>query len=114
TILGDLSTVASAGNRVRDARQIAYLQAGARYAAGEREPAAAALVALLEPALREDDTAFLVASGPLMVPLLQYARQWTRDRVASSLARQTLGQALTRLSAVGGSSSGTTVARLSE
>ena len=114
SILADLSAAASAGNRVRDARQVAYLDAAARCAAGEREPAAEALVALLEPAVREDDTAFLVDSGPLVVPLLQYARQWTRDRLASSLARQTLGHALARLSAVGASPSASSGARLSE
>ena len=70
------------------------------YGAGARDEAAEALILLLEPALPEDDTWFLVESGPLAVPLLQYARQWTRDHGASTLARQALGAALARLSTV--------------
>jgi LuxR family maltose regulon positive regulatory protein len=99
-ILADLAAAAAAGHRARDARVVEFLTAIAAHGAGARDEAAAALIQLLEPALTEDDTEFLVESGPLAVPLLQYARQWTRDQGASTLARQTLGAALARLSTV--------------
>ncbi|HEY3656240.1 MAG TPA: LuxR C-terminal-related transcriptional regulator [Steroidobacteraceae bacterium] len=98
-ILADLAAAAATGHRVRDARVVEFLTAVAAYGGGARDDAAAALVLLLEPALREDDTEFLVESGPLAIPLLQYARQWTRDHGTSTLARQVLGAALARLAA---------------
>jgi LuxR family transcriptional regulator, maltose regulon positive regulatory protein len=98
-ILDDLAAAAATGHRARDARVVEFLTAVAAYGAGARDEAAAALVLLLEPALLEDDTEFLVDSGPIAVPLLQYARQWTRDHGASTLARQALGAALARLAA---------------
>jgi LuxR family transcriptional regulator, maltose regulon positive regulatory protein len=101
-ILADLAAATAAGHRVRDARVVAFLDAGARHAGGDRDEAAAAVVALLEPALQEDDSEFLVGSGELARPLLHYARQWTRDHAASSLVRQALGHALGRLAALSG------------
>jgi LuxR family maltose regulon positive regulatory protein len=99
-ILADLAAAAAAGHRARDTRVVEFLTAIASFGAGARDEAAAALILLLEPALPEDDTEFLVESGPLAVPLLQYARQWTRDHGASTLARQALGAALARLSTI--------------
>ena len=99
-ILGDLAAAAAAGHRARDARVVEFLTTIAEFGAGARDEAAEALILLLEPALPEDDTEFLVESGPLAVPLLQYARQWTRDHGASTLARQALGAALARLSTI--------------
>lgn len=113
TILTDLAAAAAAGHRARDGRVIEFLIAIASYGAGAKDEAAAALVRLLEPALPEDDTEFLVESGPLAVPLLQYARQWTRDHGASTLARQALGAALTRLSSFGAGKSESSTAVLS-
>jgi len=98
-ILADLAAAAATGHRVRDARVVEFLTAVAAHGAGARDEAAAAVVLLLEPALLEDDTEFLVESGTLAVPLLQYARQWTRDHGTSTLARQALGAALARLAA---------------
>jgi LuxR family transcriptional regulator, maltose regulon positive regulatory protein len=112
-ILADLAAATTAGNRVRDARTVAFLDASARYSAGERDQAAASVVALLEPALQEDDAEFLVGSGELAVPLLQYSRQWTRDRAASSLVRQALGQALNRLATVSGGQAAAGISLLS-
>jgi LuxR family maltose regulon positive regulatory protein len=99
-ILADLAAAAAAGHRARDVRVVEFLTVIAGYAAGARNEAAEALVLLLEPALQEDDTEFLVESGPLAIPLLRYARQWTRDQGASTLARQVLGTALARLSTI--------------
>jgi LuxR family maltose regulon positive regulatory protein len=107
-ILAELAQAAAAGHRARDARVVEFLSAVATFAnagpagaSGDgRDAAAAALIVLLEPALTEDDTEFLVESGPLAVPLLQYARQWTRDHGASTLTRQALGAALARLSSL--------------
>jgi len=98
-ILADLAAAAAAGHRVRDARVIEFLTAVAAYGAGARDEAAAAVIVLLEPAILEDDTEFLVESGILAVPLLQHARQWTRDHGTSTLTRQVLGAALARLAA---------------
>jgi LuxR family maltose regulon positive regulatory protein len=97
--LADLAAAAAAGHRVRDARVIEFLTAVAAYGAGARDEAAAAVIVLLEPAILEDDTEFLVESGILAVPLLQHARQWTRDHGTSTLTRQVLGAALARLAA---------------
>jgi LuxR family maltose regulon positive regulatory protein len=108
-ILADLAAAAATGHRVRDARVVEFLTAVAAYGGGARDDAAAALVLLLEPALREDDTEFLVESGPLAIPLLQYARQWTRDHGTSTLARQVLGAALARLAAAKPESRATTL-----
>lgn len=102
TILADLFEAATAASRIRDIRAIAFLEAVARHAQGERDEAAAAVVTGLETALLEDDTEYLIDSGPLAVPLLQYARQWTRDRAAGSLVRQAIGVALARLAVAGG------------
>jgi ATP/maltotriose-dependent transcriptional regulator MalT len=99
-ILADLGAAAAIGHRVRDARVVEFLTAVADYVAGAKDEASAALISLLEPALLEDDTEFLVDSGTLVVPLLQYARQWTRDHGASTLSRQTLGAALARLAVI--------------
>jgi LuxR family maltose regulon positive regulatory protein len=96
-ILADLAAAAAGGHRARDARLVAFLGAIAQHGSGARDHAAAALVELLEPSLREDDAEFLVESGALAVPLLRYARQWTRDHSASTLARQALGTALDRV-----------------
>lgn len=100
-ILTDLAEAAAAGHRARDARVVGFLTAVATHDSGARDAAAAALVELLEPALREDETEFMVEFGALAVPLLQYARQWTRDHIGSTLARQALGAALSRLATPG-------------
>ncbi len=100
-ILTDLADATAAGHRARDARVVQFLTAVADHAGGARDVAAAALVGLLESALREDDTEFMVEFGTLAVPLLQYARQWTRDHGGSTLARQALGAALARLATAG-------------
>ena len=96
-ILPDLAALAAQGRRVRDAMSVTFLSAAARFGRGDREEAAAMLSQLLETALREDDTEFLIESGPLAAPLLHYTRQWTRDQGASPLVRQALNTALSRL-----------------
>jgi LuxR family maltose regulon positive regulatory protein len=106
-VLTDLAAAAAAGHRVRDARLVQFLTAVATYDAGARDAAAVALIELLEPALREDDVHFMVSFGSLAVPLLQHARQWTRDNGGSMLVRQALGSALSRLAAGAGGLDGT-------
>jgi LuxR family maltose regulon positive regulatory protein len=96
-ILPDLAAETAQGQRVRDGMSVTFLTAAARFGRGDREEAAAMLSQLLEIALREDDTEFLIESGPLTAPLLHYTRQWTRDRSASPLVRQALNTALSRL-----------------
>ena len=95
-ILADLAESAENGHRVRDGMVVALLSSVARFGCGEQEAAAIALTTLLESALREDDTEFLIESGPLAAPLLHYTRQWTRDQGASPLVRQALSAALGR------------------
>jgi LuxR family maltose regulon positive regulatory protein len=102
-ILVDLAAAAAAGNRAHDARRVAFLDAIARFAAGLREEAATTVIELLEPALSEEDTEFLVEPNMLGVPLLQYIRQWMRDRIASSLVREVVGRAVRRLATTGDS-----------
>ena len=96
-ILPDLAAEAAQGRRVRDGMSVTFLSAAARFGRGDREEAAAMLSQLLETALREDDTEFLIESGPLAAPLLHYTRQWARDQSASPLVRQALNTALSRL-----------------
>jgi LuxR family maltose regulon positive regulatory protein len=96
-VLDDLVAAAADGRRVRQGRQAAFLRAIADAANGDRDGAAERLLALVEAAAVEDDTVFLVESGPVAVPLLQHARQRGRDRGASTVARQVLGLALERL-----------------
>jgi LuxR family maltose regulon positive regulatory protein len=96
-VLTDLADATAAGHRVRDGRVVQFLTAIATYDSGARDVAAEALIGLLESALREDETEFMVDFGTLAVPLLQYSRQWTRDHGGSTLARQALGTALARL-----------------
>jgi LuxR family maltose regulon positive regulatory protein len=102
-ILVDLAAAAATGNRAHDARRVAFLDAIARFAAGLREEAATTVIELLEPALSEEDTEFLVEPNMLGVPLLQYIRQWMRDRIASSLVREVVGRAVRRLATTGDS-----------
>lgn len=101
-ILAQLGSVARAGARVRDDRHVRFLDAVAWHAQGDLDGAAARVVEDLEAALREEDTEYLVDFGPIAVPLLHATRQWTRDRAASSLARQALGRALERHATVTG------------
>jgi LuxR family transcriptional regulator, maltose regulon positive regulatory protein len=96
-ILPDLAAVAAEGRRARDGVAVTFLSAAARFGRGDREEAAAMLAQLLETTLREDDTEFLIESGPLAAPLLHYTRQWARDQSASPLVRQALNTALSRL-----------------
>jgi LuxR family maltose regulon positive regulatory protein len=96
-ILPDLAAVAAESRRARDGVAVSFLSAAARFGRGDREEAAAMLAQLLETTLREDDTEFLIESGPLAAPLLHYTRQWARDQSASPLVRQALNTALTRL-----------------
>ena len=100
-ILKDITVIANTAHRARNYCHVTFLNAIAQHGSGARDEAAAALVQLLEPALREEDVEFLVGSGTLAIPLLQYARQWTRDHGASTLARQALGAALQRVSTAG-------------
>jgi len=99
-ILAPLLATAQAGARVREARSIRFLNAIALYARGEHDSSAVLVVNDLETALREEDTEYLVDFGPVAASLLHFTRQWTRERAASSLARQALGLALARLSAL--------------
>lgn len=96
-MLPALADAALQGQRAREGMSVAFLNAAARFGAGDREEAAAMLAQLLETALREDDTEFLIESGPLAAPLLQYTRQWARDQSANPLVRQALNNALGRL-----------------
>jgi len=113
-VLADLARAARAGNRARELRVIMFLDAVARHAQGERDEAATALVSGLDAALREEDVGYLIDSGQIAVPLLQYTRQWTRTGATSSLARQALGHALAHLAAqASGSRSPTGVGSLS-
>lgn len=100
-VLHGPAAAARDGHRVRDARAISFIDALARFALGEREEATATVVATLEAALLEEDTEFLVESGELAAPLLQYVRQWTRDHATGSLARKAIGRALAQLAAAG-------------
>jgi LuxR family transcriptional regulator, maltose regulon positive regulatory protein len=105
-ILDDLAASAATGGRVRDARTVAFLISVARFSSGESGEAASALVQLLESALREDDTEFLVESGPLAAPLLRHTRQWTREQGTSPLVRQALNASLACLAALMPTSNG--------
>ena len=105
-ILQDLALSAENGRRAHDALAVAYLSAVARFNDGAADEAAGALAQLLESALREDDTEFLIESGPLAAPLLQHTRQLTREQGTSPLVRQALNAALSRLAALMPSSSG--------
>jgi LuxR family transcriptional regulator, maltose regulon positive regulatory protein len=105
-ILADLEESAELGHRAHDGLVVAFLSAVARFGCGEQEAAATALTPLLESALREDDTEFLIESGPLAAPLLHYTRQWTRDQGASPLVRQALNTALGRLAQMVSASGG--------
>jgi len=99
-VLEDIGESATAGHRVRDARGVGLLRALVQFATGQRDEAAASVIEILEPALREDDTQFLLDPGELVVPLLQYTRQWVRDQSGRSLARQVISRALARLAEV--------------
>lgn len=102
-ILADLAAAAAAGNRAHDARRVAFLDAIARFAAGSRDDAATTVIVLLEAALPEEDTEFLVAPHRLAIPLLQHVRTLTREHASSSLVRQAIGRALRRLAIAGDS-----------
>jgi len=104
-ILSDLAEAAAVGHRRHDGRRIAFLDAIAQFSDGAQDAAAQAVMDILEPALSEEDTEFLVESGVLGIPLLQYLRQWTLERVASSLIRQAVAKALRRLATSGDSKS---------
>lgn len=97
-VLLPIAHESGAACRIRDQRRALFLSAIAEHSAGRRDAAVAALVALLEPAVREDDVRFLEEARALATPLLQSARQWTRDLGASPLLRQALGLALDGLS----------------
>jgi LuxR family maltose regulon positive regulatory protein len=99
-ILDDLAASAANGGRARDARTVAFLSAVARFGSGQPGEAAGALAQVLESALREDDTEFLVESGPLAAPLLRHTRQWAREQGTSPLVRQALNVSLARLAAL--------------
>jgi LuxR family transcriptional regulator, maltose regulon positive regulatory protein len=99
-ILQDLALSAESGRRARDALAVAFLSAVARFNGGASDDAASALAQLLGSALREDDTEFLIESGPLAAPLLHHARQWTRENGTSPLVRQALNTSLARLAAL--------------
>jgi LuxR family maltose regulon positive regulatory protein len=95
--LDDLEAAARSGERRRTLRTLAALRAAARLAGGEGEPAVEAFVASLEPAVREDDTQFLVDLGAPLLPLLQRAWAWSREHGASSRLRHVLAHAATTL-----------------
>jgi LuxR family maltose regulon positive regulatory protein len=95
--LDDLEAAARSGERRRDLRTLAALRAAARLADGEGEGAISDLLAGLEPALREDDTQFLIDLGPPLLPLLQRAWAWSREHGASSRLRHFLAHAVTTL-----------------
>jgi LuxR family transcriptional regulator, maltose regulon positive regulatory protein len=94
SILEDLRAAATEGSRVRDIRKVGLLEAAARYATGERDKAAEAVVEILESALLEDDTGILVESSTSIASLLQHAKRWALEHGGSSLVRQALTQAL--------------------
>jgi LuxR family maltose regulon positive regulatory protein len=104
-ILFDLAEAAASGHRLHDGRRIAFLDAIAQFSDGAQEDAAQAVIDILEAALSEEDAEFLVESGALGISLLQYLRQWTLERVASSLIRQAVAKALRRLATSGDSKS---------
>jgi LuxR family maltose regulon positive regulatory protein len=102
--IADLVAAARSGHRLRDLRQLAVLNAAARWQAGEGESVLVDLAASLDESIREDDTQFLVDFGVVLLPLLQAAWTWSRDRWPSSSGRQVLAGAVTTLarSAAGG------------
>jgi LuxR family maltose regulon positive regulatory protein len=100
-ILEEHTVIANTAHRARTYRRLKFLGVIAQHGSGARDEAATALIDLLEPSLREDDVDFLIESGALALPALQYARQWTRDHSTSTLARQALGVALQRVSTAG-------------
>lgn len=98
-VLDDLEAAAQTQSRFRDQRSLDALRSAALLAlAGEEEEAPVAdFVASLDPAVREDDTQYLVDLGPVLLPLLRRAWSWSRAQSSSSRIRYVLTTAVTTL-----------------
>lgn len=96
-ILDDLEEAAKTGDRRRHLRVIGALRASVILKMGDTEKAVATFTALLDAAVSEDDTQFLIDFGPALLPLLQRAWASSRSNGGSSRVRQVLGESVTTL-----------------
>src|SRR5581483_1956093 len=77
-LLDDLDESAQAGARLRHLRALAALRAVAQLQAGEAEMSISSLMPHLNACVQEDDTQLLRDLGPVLLPLLQNALNWSR------------------------------------
>lgn len=98
-VLADLESAAMHGQRRRQLRGLMVLRSAAELQVHGRsdDSILGRFVAAIEPAVAEDDTQFLIDSGPLVLPLLQAAWTWSRDNWSSSRGRHALANAVTVL-----------------
>jgi LuxR family maltose regulon positive regulatory protein len=96
-VIDDLEAAASFGHRQRHLWILSTVRAAALLQQGSGDEAIAEFVRAIEPAVREDDTRFLVDLGPALLPMLQRAWAWSRENGASSRLRHVLADAVTTL-----------------
>jgi LuxR family maltose regulon positive regulatory protein len=96
-ILDDLEEAAKAGDRRRHLRLIGALRASVFLKMGDPGKAVTTFTPLLDAAVSEDDTQFLIDFGPALLPLLQRAWASSRSNGGSSRVRRVLGESVTTL-----------------
>lgn len=89
-VLDDLDEAAGDHGRRRDRYTLWALRCAVRLELEGDEQPVADFVAGLEPAVREDDTQFLVDLGSPLLPLLRKAWSWSRDQWPGSRVRHVL------------------------
>ena len=98
-VLTDLEAAAHSGQRRRQLRVLTALRSAARLQL-RSEPVDDVItdfIASFEAAVTEDDTQYLIDTGPPLLPLLQTAWTWSRDNWPSSRGRHALAHAVTTL-----------------
>jgi LuxR family transcriptional regulator, maltose regulon positive regulatory protein len=96
-IIDDLAEAARIGDRRRQLRVLGALRAAVTLKMGDADAAVAAFTPVLEAAVSEDDTQFLIDFGPALLPLLQRAWASSRSKGVSSRVRHVIGNSVTTL-----------------
>lgn len=90
-----LEAAARTQGRKRELRLLGALRAAAHAELAAGAGPVADFVAVLEAAIGEDDTQFLVDAGPVLLPLLRQTWTWSREESAGARLRQVLAGAVT-------------------